>query len=346
MKKQILVGLVVLWALSLTGCSFFTSLGQGKLPDSFNMGDSIVITNDFELKMKSMEFTPKIVPDDPTTFYSSFEVDDPENTYFHTVFEVKNLRPSQEVADQIMTVTLLPENKTGYLCAAAVERNGDFYLSDDAVVFPLATDTIHYLTEVPLAMADAHKPAAVQITVNGHALTYPGDGSTGNSLINFSLGSVLPENDTWQEGTALAVEQPVEEAALGQLTLLETHFSNSVEPANKGSLYAVNGAKEQNRVYLDAVFTFENLAADSVAATEVLEALVIYDNKYEYRPFILVEQGGADANLLDAGMVAITPKATEKIHWVFEMPQELEKSAKPLVLALTYNEKDYYYQIR
>ena len=346
MKKNIFIGLILLFSFSLAGCSLFSSLGKESLPDSFKIGDTIVIPNNYEIKMKSVEFAPKVMPDDPATFYSSFEVDDQNDTYFHTVFEVKNLGASQKTPAEIMTVTLLEDDKTGYLCSGWVERNGDFDLAGEAFVIPLSTDVIHYLTEVPVRLANGAKPPTVQITVNGHTMTYPGDGSVGSDLITLDLGDEPEENANWQDGEEISLEQPIAEEGFGKLTVAKTSFTSSVEPTNKGSLYAVNDAKEQNRVYWDAEISFENLAADSVEATEVLDAVAIFDNKYEYSSFILVEQEGNSADLLDGVMVTINPGTTEKMHYIFELPKELENSSRPLALVITCNSKDYYYKFR
>ena len=129
------------------------------------------------------------------------------------------------------------------------------------------------------------------------------------------------------------------------MSLSSTRFTGSVEPANKGSLYAVSGTKEPDRIYLDTEFIFESLSSQSMEAQKALQAKIIYDNKYEYDSFVLVERGN-NTDLLDAGMVTIDPQATETLHHVFELPQDLENSNRSLVLLVNYNGKDYYYQIR
>lgn len=345
MKKYILAGLIILVAVCLTGCSLSLPTGKAALPSKFKTGDTIVIANDYEIRMKSMEFSPKIIPADPGTFYSTFEVDSPDKTYFHAVFEITNLRNAKETADKIMTVSLLYDNKTAYLCSSAVERDGDFSLSNDAEIVPLSTETVHYIAEVPKELTNGNKSTDTQITVNDHVMTCAGDGTVGNSIISLDLGNQLDEYTEWQAYEEFTAEQSIENEGFGKLTLEKTSFTNSVEPANKGSLYAVNGTKEQDRVYLDAVFTFENTAADSVEAGQVLQATVIYDNKYVYDSFVLIEQG-KNADLFDTSMIQIKPRATGKLHYAFELPQKLEKSSKPLVLIISFNSKDYYCQIR
>ena len=355
MKKCIYTILAILLLFCPAGCSKTPSIpslpsipsigGAEHLPDKFKKGDVIVIVNDFEIKMKNMEFSTKIIPADPGTFFSTFEVDDPDNTYFHAVFEVKNLRNVKETAADIMAVSLLYDNKTAYMCSAAVERNGDFSLSSDAEVIPLSTETIHYIAEVPKNLTSSNKSIGTQIIIDEHTMTCNADGTVGGGIITVDLGGEAEENTQWQTYEALAMEQPVESEGFGKLTLTKTGFTDSVEPANKGSLYAVNGKQEQDRTYLDTVFAFENLAADNREADQVLRAAVIYDNKYMYDSFILIEQG-RNGDLFDAVMVPIKPRATEKLHCAFELPLELENSSKPLALTVSFNSKDYYYRIR
>jgi len=345
MKKHVFAGFIVLILTCLVGCSHLGIGSATKKPDKFSLGDLIVIANDYEITLINSAFTQKVTPTDPSTFYSTFEVTNPENTFFHATFEIKNLRGSEESADEIMTVNMLYDKQAGYLCSSAVERNGDFFLSGDTMIMPLSTETVHYLAEIPRHIANRDNSISIQIVVMNHTMTYSGNDTVGKEIIFVDLGSTLEENTEWQTYEQIVLDQPITEEGFGNLTLTKTLFTGSVEPANRGSLYAANGTTNSDRIYLDTVFNFVNMATGTVEAKELLEAKIIYDNKYEYGSFMLIEHG-RNTDLLDAVMVTINPQATETLHYVFELPPELENSSRPLVLTLSYNSTDYYYRIR
>lgn len=105
------------------------------LPTTFAIGDTLIFPDKFEIKMTQMEFTSRVDPPHPDSFYSYYEVKDSDKVYIHSVFEVKNLKANELMADDILSVSILYDDKYSYTGFSTFEEDGggDFTIRVSAV---------------------------------------------------------------------------------------------------------------------------------------------------------------------------------------------------------------------
>jgi hypothetical protein len=226
-----------------------------------------------------------------------------------------------------------------------VERNGDYSTAADILINPLLADSVHFLAEIPVEMSEHGRAFDIQVTVNGEKTLCRGYGPLGNSLLTINQGAKVEENTIWQEYNESTLDNPIEAAGYGRLTLKKAGLTQEIAPTSPNNNSTTFPAPSDDQVYLDTVFEFENLSGTAIEINDFLKATAIYDNKYEYNSFALIElSNGRD--LAEADMSVINNQEKATIHFVFELPKESATRGLPLVLTFTLDHENYYYIIR
>ena len=130
-----------------------------------------------------------------------------------------------------------------------------------------------------------------------------------------------------------------------EITIINTYFSKNIEPPNPGSFYTYYEAKDEGTVYLDTVITIKSLLTTGKTSDEFLSVKVMFDDKYEYQTFSTIEEhGGSDFTYTN--ITSLEPLKVGNLHFLAEVPDEVESGSEPLVILVTANGQDYYHKVR
>lgn len=125
-----------------------------------------------------------------------------------------------------------------------------------------------------------------------------------------------------------------------------SYISPVVVPPQTNGFYIYYEA-EVNRTYVDVCFAYKNRQSYDVRADQVISAELKYDDrKYTYKGFSIIEEDNR-SDFTYTNITSISPLSTEYIHYLFEMPAEIENNTKSIeILFTTIDGKDYIYTVR
>lgn len=154
------------------------------------------------------------------------------------------------------------------------------------------------------------------------------------------------------EATAEAMEEQAIPISIGEtintgdyeFTLLDVELTYEVLPPNTSSVYTSYPA-ESGKVYVHVEADVKNTMQRDIRISELFKTSVIYDGKYPYTGFAIVNDGD---NRFDwvSSYVAATPLETCRAHGLVECPVEVDLSDNSLVVYLEMGGKTYKYVIR
>ncbi len=117
-------------------------------------GDKLKEEDLSEVTIKSIKFTDKVEPSNPSSFYTYYEVKDAANTYLALKINVKNLKGDSLDADRVMNVKLIYDDKYTYDCFSTIEGDGTFNYTNITSIDPLEKAVMYYIFEVPKEVKD------------------------------------------------------------------------------------------------------------------------------------------------------------------------------------------------
>ena len=119
-------------------------------------------------------------------------------------------------------------------------------------------------------------------------------------------------------------------------------ITNDVTPPSASGYYS-HYVADEGKAYVDICISYKNTATSDVSSDDVVDGTLIYDNKYEYSGFIVSEED----NRGDFTYYSyIVPLGTEYIHYLFDVPEEVANSEKPLEAKLKFGSDEYRVIIR
>ena len=159
-----------------------------------------------------------------------------------------------------------------------------------------------------------------------------------------------------KEAQEAAGENPPQETAqtigIGQtvetkdyiFTLRNVELTYEVLPPNTSSVYTSYTA-ESGKVFVHVEADVKNVMQRDLRIDELFKSSVLYDGKYPYAGFQIVNDGD---NRFDwvGSYVAATPLETCKAHSIIECPAEVDESGKSVVVKLTIGDQVYEYVLR
>ena len=322
-----------------------TAPTQKPLPSEFAIGDKIVFPNEFEIVMTKMEFTTRVNPPRPDSYYSYYEVKDSGKVYVHSIFEVKNLKGNGYGADDVLNVTILYDAKYSYTGFSAIEEDGggDLTYTNITNIDPLTIGVIHFLVEVPIEVRDSGKNVQLSITVNKHTLICTGETDSPND-VSFGETVSVNGNTGWQKYPVLVVDETVSENDYAEMTLKTADFTNTVKPTKASGYYSYYEVKDSAKTYAHLLLEFKNLMGNGADADEIANVQVVYDNKYTYTGFSAIEEDGG-SDLTYTNITRIDPLDRGVIHYIIEVPLEVRDSGKSVVFTVVFNKTSYSYAL-
>lgn len=133
------------------------------------LNELIVVEGYGEFLVKSTKLTQKVVPPNPDSFYSYYEVKDPNEIYLDVIMDFKNTTTIGIGTDEITNVKVIYDGQYEYSSFSALEESGgsDFTYTNINTVEPLKTITLHHLATLPLEVKNSEKPLEIQFSVYG-----------------------------------------------------------------------------------------------------------------------------------------------------------------------------------
>lgn len=123
-----------------------------------------------------------------------------------------------------------------------------------------------------------------------------------------------------------------------------TNITNDVMPPQPGNWYSHYEA-EKGKVYVDICVSYKNLATKSRSADEIINATLIYGGKYQYNGFSMIEEDNR-GDFTYSSITSIAPLSQEYLHYLFEVPAEVETSDGALTILLNVEGTSYSVTVR
>lgn len=127
-----------------------------------------ITEKDWEVTIQETGFKQDIIPSNPNSYYTHYQVKDTNNTYFYVVIEAKNISALGLRADSVAKVKMKYDDKYEYTTFSTIEETGGgtFTYTNITNIDPLTTRKLYYLVEVPKTIAEDGKTMNTEITVN------------------------------------------------------------------------------------------------------------------------------------------------------------------------------------
>lgn len=123
-----------------------------------------------------------------------------------------------------------------------------------------------------------------------------------------------------------------------------TNITNDVRPPSPGSWYSHYEA-DTGKKYVDICISYKNLATSNVSADDVWTATLSFADKYQYSGFSMLEEENR-GDFTYSNITSISPLATEYLHYLFEITDEMADSTGKLSATITINSRSYTILVR
>lgn len=146
----------------------FTVEGVKPKKESIAIGKVLTEEDYAEVEIDSLEYTDRVDPSKPESYYRYYEIKDPKNIYLCLGVTVKNLKSSDLDAEHVLHVRGTYNDKYKYDSFGVVEESngGDFRYGN---MNPLETAKAYYLIELPKEAQEGK--VVVDINFNGQKYT-------------------------------------------------------------------------------------------------------------------------------------------------------------------------------
>ncbi len=271
-----------------------------------NLSGKNTIENVVEFEINYINENIDVKPSNIDNFYTHYENKEPNNTFLYAVIDVKNLKNESEIAEDIMNISYIIDNKEYTVFSTIEESDGsDFNYANITAIDPLATGKIYYLASVP--KTEVEKEIMLKIKVGDNI-----------SEVSFKLEEVKPKTEIVNLGDTLVSEEYAE------ITINSVEYLNILNPSNPDGYYNYYEVKDSNNIYLVLDVTVKNLKANSLDADRVMRVEGIYDDKYMYDGFSVIEEDdGSDFSYTN--MTNIEPLKTARMYYLIDMPKEVQE---------------------
>ena len=151
-------------------------------------------------------------------------------------------------------------------------------------------------------------------------------------------------NKSSKKSTSIVIDQTVIQEDAYEVTIIGYDFGKKIMPSNPPSYYTYYEAKEDGHQYLDLKLNYKNLEATGIDADTVASAKLKYAGKYEYTSFSVIEDSDGDftySNITDISLLTVG-----KMHYLFEIPDEVADGTESLVATITVKGNTYEFVIR
>lgn len=253
---------------------------------------------------------------------------------------IQNLGTKEIIADDVLSATLIYAGKYQYTGFSVIEEEnrGDFTYSNITNISPLSTEYLHYLFEVPEEIQSSEGDLTVIILVNNKSYKISIREGKKGEVSSLKENAVSKLSGNVKKGEVIAIAQTCE------FFVDYSKITVDVIPPRPGDWYSHYEA-EDGKIYVDLCIGYKNWKSKNVNADDVLSGKLIYANKYEYTGFSIIEESNR-SDFTYSNITGIAPLSTEYIHYLFELPDEIENSNEPILIDFNINGNTYSYIVR
>ena len=290
-----------------------------------------------EFTIDYVTITKDVKPPKPGRVYTHYEAD-AGKVYVDLCVAYKNIDTTNVAADETMSGKLYYSGKYEYTGFSMIEEDNrsDFTYSSITSIAPLTTEYMHYLFAVPEEVETSGGEIVLKMTIGGAEYKI---------IVREQNGEVVTENKTELGKTSGAV-------AVGEVIVTKNcefnvdyaNITNDVKPLKPGSWYSHYEA-DSGKVYVDICFAYKNTTGSDVGADDVISAEMMYAGKYEYTGFSMIEEDGR-SDFTYSSITSIAPLATEYVHYLFAVPEEVSTSGEAVEITFTIDGNTYTYTVR
>lgn len=159
----------------------------------------------------------------------------------------------------------------------------------------------------------------------------------GNQNNDISISS--QGNNKASTSTTINFNDVVTKDSKYELTVLSYNFAKKILPPNTSGFYTYYEAKEDGHQYLEIKLNYKNLDGTEITADDIGSIKVKYANKYEYTGFSTIEDSSGDFTYTN--ITSIAPLTTGKLHYLFDVPDEVVNSSESLVAYINIGNDNY-----
>lgn len=302
------------------------------------VGETISSDN-CEFYVDYTNITADVIPPTPGSWYSHYEAE-LGKVYIDICVSYKNLGTRNISADEVMSATLIYSGRYQYTGFTIIEKDSrsNFTYSNMTSIAPLSMEYLHYLFKVPEEFENSDNMMTALIIINGEEyLVTVRDGSEGDV-------SAISDGASDKTSGEVAAKETVAIAGNCEFYVDYSDITNDVMPRTPGSYYSHYQA-DDGKTYVDICIAYKNLSYKKVGADDVLYAKLTYSGKYEYSGFSMIEEDNR-SNFTYSSFTSISPLTTEYLHYLFEIPAEVETSGESISVAFTLGGNTYSYMVR
>lgn len=147
------------------------------------------------------------------------------------------------------------------------------------------------------------------------------------------------------DNKVIEVNKAKEIADFAELTIKGAKFATKIEPPKPNSFYSYYEVKDAANTYFDVVIKVKSLLTVGKSADDFASVKVVYDDKYEYKAFSVIEEDGG-GNFTYTNITRIEPLKAGTLHFLAEVPAEVAKDKKSIKVIISCNGEDYTYTYR
>jgi len=302
-------------------------------------GEVIAIPKACEFFVDYTNITDDVMPPQPADWYTHYEAE-AGKLYIDLCVGYRSLTAKERMADELLNAVLIFAGKYEYTGFTMIEESsrGDFTYSNITSVAPLANEYIHYLFEVPEEVGLSDGSLEIRLTVDGNTYDITVREGSEGEVIKVNENAVLKTSGEVKLGEIVAV------AGTCEFFVDYSDITDDVMPLYPGDWYSHYEADE-GKVYVDFCVGYRNWKNKNVTADDVMAAKLIYDGKYEYTGFSMIEDEGR-SDFTYSNITSIIPLSTEYLHFLFEIPAELENETAGIVINFSVGGNVYSYTVR
>ncbi len=301
------------------------------------IGEVQTVSDVCEFYVDYVNMSKSVLPPQPGDWYSYYEAENGK-IYVDVCVSYKNLETGDAAADEVVGGVLTYGGKYEYTGFSIIEKESrsDFTYTNITSIAPLSTEYVHYLFELPEEAETSGMAMEIKLFVGGekYKLIFregtEGSADTGSSAAGKTSGTVV-------SGEVIATRD-------AEFYVDFAEIKKSVLPPQPGDWYSYYEA-ESGKVYVDLCVAYKNLAGNDVMADEVMSGKLQYAGKYDYTGFSIIEKESR-TDFTYSNITSIAPLSTEYVHYLFEVPEEVESSGESVVISFTIDGNTYTYTVR
>lgn len=301
--------------------------------------ERISIADTCEFYIDYIGITDDVMPPQPGNWYSHYAAESGK-VYVDICVAYKNLSTKDREADKLISATLIYGGKYQYNGFSIIEEDNrsNFTYSNITSVAPLSEEYLHYLFEVPAEVENSDGALSILLNIEGTTYSVTAREGLEGEVASLNENAVAKTSGTVKIGEIIAVANTCE------FFVDYSDITNDVTPPQPGNWYSHYEA-EDGKVYIDFCIGYKNWKSKDVMADDVMSAKLTYAGKYEYSGFSMIEENNR-GNFTYSNITSIAPLITEYLHYLFEVPAEVESSSEPIEIEFVIGGNTYSYKVR